>query len=56
MTTVVERLHKSQEMRLANAEKRRLNGNARAMYLAGAVKLARADFASAKANKGKGWV
>jgi hypothetical protein len=55
MKTVVERLQKSQEMRLANAERSKLSSNARAMYLEGAVKLGRAENASKAANNGKGW-
>lgn len=52
--TQIQRLFKSEQMRLNNASK--LPGRAQAMYLQGKVKLCRADFAASKANGGKGWV
>jgi hypothetical protein len=52
--TIVQRLIKSQNMKLDNA--RKMPETAQTMYLQGKVKLCRANFAASKANMGKGWV
>jgi len=51
--TTVQRIEKSEQMRIKNASK--LPEFAQAMYRQGKVKLCRAAAVSKSANNGKGW-
>jgi len=53
--TTVQRIEKSEQMRLKNASNK-LPEFAQSMYLQGKVKLCRAAAVSKSANGGKGWM
>jgi len=51
----VDRIFKSEKMKTINADKAKLGMNARAMYLAGRVRLSMAEDVARSADRGRGF-